>query len=87
MSDLSWLTKVKLPVNIHRQNPVKGTFRFYPTKKVDVIGSFGFKTFVHRHENVDVGIEIPKVIGNETVFTTHPVFNFRMFIYTMFRKW
>ena len=84
MSDLSWLTNVKLPMHVHHQNPVKGTFRFFTTKKVDVIGSFSFETFVRRHENIDVGIEIPKVIGNQTLFTAHPIF--RKFI-CMFRKW
>ena len=63
MSDLSWLTAVQLPVHIYCPNRVKGTFRFHPSKKVDVIGSFGLETFVRRHENIDVGVEIPKVVN------------------------
>ena len=60
VSDLSWLKTVQLPLHIH--NSVKGTFKFHPSKKVDVIGSFGLETFVRRHENIDVAVEIPKVV-------------------------
>jgi len=52
---------VQLP--IHSHNAVKGTFRFYPSKNVDIIGSFGLETFIRRHENIDIGVEIPKVIS------------------------
>lgn len=66
MSDMSWLTSVQLPVQIDSQKPVKGTFRFHPTKKVDVVGSFSLKTFVHRHQLIDVGVQIPKVVNSQT---------------------
>jgi len=52
-------------MHIHHQNHAKGTFRFYPSKKVDVIGSFGQETFIQRHEKIDVGVEIPKVISKD----------------------
>jgi len=66
MSDVSWLTTVQLPLVV--QNPVKGTFRFHPSNKVDVIGSFCLEAFVRRHERIDIAVEMPQVIG---LFSRH----------------
>jgi len=68
---MSWLTTVQLPIWTRHQNCAKGTFRFYPSKKVDVIGSFGQETFIRRHEYIDVGVEIPKVNFSRCVITKY----------------
>jgi len=63
MSDLSWLTTVQLPIHVRHQNSAKGTFRFRPSKKVDVIGSFDLGTYLQHHGNIDIAVEMPKVIS------------------------
>lgn len=62
LSDLSWLKKIKLPLDISFLGETKGTFQFVvPKKSAVIVGSQKLGTILGNQLIVDICIEVPKL--------------------------